>query len=650
MFLNLEEKEFADSVILSPQTVTYVDEEETEKQRNLVLSEVQDIYEKDPKVGQEQIKKLRDYFTSVIEQKTALEEAVEAAEISEEKTLVVPDAFYESVKNTYGFKKEELAIFFNSDLKELKRMKEIFSKELENFYSTGITEDQLETQKNKFVNSTIFYYYEENLRKLLLDKISSQLEPNFKLDLEATELKKEEALKTVKPVTKTIQRGERIIGEGEKITEKHKTLLRAVGLIKEKFEIKEAMVRFPYILLIYTALHIFLYRFSHKEIQNNRLYMFVFAVALTSTFLVNLLQWEYFTYGMLVLSLITITTFLSPSVSILYAIVLGMLFYPGDYTFLAMAILLGVVQTLGHNPKGDRNAILNFGLVMGIALIITKYVLLLILGLPIELMDFLPLIASPIIASWLVLGLFGYLEGSLGVVTSLKLHELTSPNNKLYQRLNNEVPGTLQHSLRVGNLAEAAADAIGANGLLLKVGAIYHDVGKLENPTYFIENLIDSGVQNPHEKLTPKESAAYIKQHPIDSVKICKKYKLPDEIIKLIEKHHGDDLVRFFYHKELETNPDANIDDFKYQTPLPVTREEGILMLADITEASSRSIMYEEPKVFKEKLTDIIYQKVEDGQLRKCELTLKEINIIIDVFIKQLVPANHKRPKYPNQK
>lgn len=649
MFMNLGKGQLSDAVILSPQTVTYVDEEETKKQKELVLSQVQAIYEMNPKVEQEQVKKLRNFLSSVIEQKRLLEDAINESKTLVENVKIDKGAYIKAVYNPYQFSGGELASFFDEEIIDLNRMKEVFSKELENFYLNGITEDKLEDQKKKFVNNAIFYHYDEVVRNLLLNKISSQLEANFILSKEETTAKQREALKTVTPVTKTIQRGERIVGKNEVITNKEYEALKAAGLINDKFDVKEAMSKVPFTLLIFTCLHLFLFKFSNKEIKNQRLYLFVFVVALVSTFLVNLFQWEYFTYGILVLSLVMITTFLSASVSIVYALALGMLIHPGDYSFLAMAAVLGVVQALGHNPKSDRNTILNFGLVMGTALVVSKLVLQFLLGLPIVISDFIPMFAGSIVASLIVLGLFGYLEKMLGVVTSLKLHELTSPNNKLYQRLNNEAPGTLQHSLRVGNLAEAAADAIGANGLLLKAGAIYHDVGKLENPSYFIENLIETNAPNPHDTLTPKESAAFIKQHPIDSVKICRKYKLPEEILSLIEKHHGDDLVRYFYHEELKNNPDTNMEDFKYQTPLPVTKEEGILMLADITEASSRSIMYEEPIVFKRKLTDILYQKVEDGQLRECELTMKEISIVIDTFIKQLIPANHKRPKYPNQ-
>lgn len=650
MFINLEKGQLSDAVILSPQTVTFVDETETKKQKDLVLSQVQAIYEMDQKVESDQVKKLRDFLASVVDQKRLLQDAQEEALTNSESVKISRDPYIKKIYNPYSFTNKELNSFFDEEIVDLNRMKEVFSKELENFYSTGITQEKLEEQKKKFINNAIFYHYDETVRTLLLNKISAHLEANFILNEQETEKKKQEALKSVTPVTTTIQRGERIVGKNEVISEKQYSALKEVGVINDKFDVKEALTRFPFVLLILTCLHLFLYKFSKKEIKNHRLYLFTFLVSLISTFLVNLLQWEYLTFGMLALSLIIITTFLGSSVSMVYAVVLGLLLHPGDYSFLAMSIVLGLVHILGYNPKGNRNTVLNFGIAMGITLVITKIVLQILLGLPIVISDLIPMVAGPIVASWIVLGLFGYLEGMLGVVTSLKLHELTSPNNKLYQRLNNEAPGTLQHSLRVGNLAEAAADAIGANGLLLKAGAIYHDAGKLENPTYFIENLIDTNVPNPHDKLTPKESAAFIKQHPIDSVKICRKYNLPEEIISLVEKHHGDDLVKYFYLTELKTNPETNIDDFKYQTPLPVTKEEGILMLADITEASSRSIMYEEPKVFKEKLTDIIYTKVEEGQLRECELTMKEINIIIDIFIKQLVPANHKRPKYPNQK
>lgn len=656
MFTKIEIGQVSESNVLSPQTVTFTDEAETKKQRENVLATVQEVYELDSTVKETQHLKLKDFLTSVVEHKRLMEDDVEAkkteAEADEEKTTtstpISKDAYIAAIKNEYDFNKEELRVFFDTGTPDLNRMKEVFGKEVEKFYAAGITEEKLSELKKVFSDNTNFYFFEEKPRTLLLNKITNQLQPNMILNKEETDKKYTEASKSLAPVTKTIQRGEMVLRRGEVVNEKHLLVLKEVGYIQESLDIVEIAERFPFVFILLLALHAFLMYFNKKDIKNHRLYIFVFILTLVAVFLTKFLQNSYFTYGVLVLALIIITTFLNVHISILYAIILGLLLNVGDYPFLIQAILIGIVQVVGYNPKGNRNAYMNLGVIMSLVLAVSHVVISQILGNPIMQADFYPMLVAPVVASALAIGIFSYLESMLGLITSVKLHELSRPNHKLIERMINEAPGTFHHSLRVGQLAEAAADKIGANGLLLKVGAMFHDAGKLNNPKHFVENLIGKE-HNPHEDLTPKESAAYILQHPIDSVKLCRKYGIPEQIIDLIEKHHGDDLVRYFYAKQKELDENADEKDFRYQTSLPITKEDGILMLADITEASSRAFINEEPEVVKEKLTDIIYKKIEEGQLRECELTMKEINIVIDTFIHFLLPSAHKRPKYPTE-
>ena len=639
IFANYQIGEPSEVNIYSPTTVTYVDEEETEKQKETVLSQVQEVYEFDPNIQAKQEETLKGFFESVIEAKLGQTNAEEGGEVINVE-----------LANPYKFSEVELQAFLDTDLTTLKRMKEVFGKELEKFYSARITTEKIEEAREEFKDNTNFYFFDENVRAVLLDKMTAQLQANLSIDNKETEKRKKEAVEGVKAVTETVQRGQTIVAKGENITKDDYELMKEVGIISDNFDIEEAMERFPYVLMLLVLLHLMLWKFSKRDIENTRLYFFVFIMTTLTVFLSNFFQNTYFTYTLAVIALVAITTFLSSTISLVYAVILGLLLNTGDFVFIVMAFSLGAVQALGHNPRGNRYTFLNLGVVMSMILVLSFSVINNILGRPISVSDYYPFIVAPLLGTAIIVGLFPYLESMLRVVTPLKLHELSRTDHKLINRLVNEAPGTFHHSLRVGSLAEAAAEAIGANGLLLKVGAIFHDVGKLENPTYFIENLVDTNIPNPHNEITPEQSAQVILAHPIDSVKLCRKHRLPEVIIQLIESHHGDSLVEHFYNTAKNKDENVEINKFKYRTPLPKTKEEGILLLADTTEAYSRVIINKPKEEFEHKLKELIFKKIEEGQLRECELTMKEIQTIIDTFIEHLLGANHKRSEYAKAK
>lgn len=250
-----------------------------------------------------------------------------------------------------------------------------------------------------------------------------------------------------------------------------------------------------------------------------------------------------------------------------------------------------------------------------------------------------------------VVGLLPLLESGFGVMTDVSLMEYMDPNNDLLRRLTIEAPGTYQHSVVVGNLAEAAALAIGANGLFCRVATLYHDVGKMSTSQYFTENQI--GEVNIHQLLTPQESAQVIMAHVPEGVTLGREAGLPEPIIDIIKEHHGTTLVYYFFHKQVEKmGGDKNkVDEreFRYAGPKPRSKESGIIMIADTFEAASRSL----DKVNEETLTELIErlvrEKIDDGQFDHCLLTFEELSIVKRVLVKTLLAAGHSRIKYPKQ-
>jgi len=245
-----------------------------------------------------------------------------------------------------------------------------------------------------------------------------------------------------------------------------------------------------------------------------------------------------------------------------------------------------------------------------------------------------------------VIGILPLIESSTGILTPFKLMELANPNHPLMKRLLIEAPGTYHHSLMVGNLAEIAADDMGLNSSLARVGAYFHDTGKLKKPGYFIENI--SG-ENPHDKMDPKSSTAYITSHTFDGAEMAKKYKLPEAIRDIIVSHHGTTLMVYFYHKAKTSPGNENIkqEQFRYTGPKPLSKEAGIVMLADSVEAAVRAINEKNPEKIESTIKKIIKDKLDDGQFDYCALTMKDFNMVAKSFIKVLSGYYHERGEYP---
>jgi putative nucleotidyltransferase with HDIG domain len=239
-------------------------------------------------------------------------------------------------------------------------------------------------------------------------------------------------------------------------------------------------------------------------------------------------------------------------------------------------------------------------------------------------------------------------EKIFGLVSDVTLLELSNTNTKLLRALNEKAPGTFQHSMQVANLAEAAANEIGANSMLVRTGALYHDVGKMLNPMYFIENQ-STGV-NPHNDLSPKDSAHIIINHVIKGIELAKEYRLPDRIIDFIRTHHGTSLVYYFYMKEQELNPEEKVDisKFQYPGPIPFSRETAILMICDAAEAATKSIKNPTAQSIEVLIDKIVEKQKSDNQFINSDITFREIEKIKKVIKKKLMNMYHLRIEYPD--
>lgn len=249
----------------------------------------------------------------------------------------------------------------------------------------------------------------------------------------------------------------------------------------------------------------------------------------------------------------------------------------------------------------------------------------------------------------LVVGLLPYLEGLTGITTTFKLLELANPSQPLLRELQLKAPGTYHHSILVGNLAEAAAEAIGADALLVRVGSYYHDIGKTKRPYFFIENQL--GMANQHDRISPRLSALVITAHVKEGLDMAREAKLPAAIQDFIATHHGTSLVSYFYHQAVQAEGARQVveEHFRYPGPRPRTKETGIVMLADGVEASCRSLKNPTPDQIEQMVRKIVDKRLGDGELSEAPLTLKEIEVASAAFVRVLSGLFHHRIEYPDQ-
>lgn len=256
-------------------------------------------------------------------------------------------------------------------------------------------------------------------------------------------------------------------------------------------------------------------------------------------------------------------------------------------------------------------------------------------------------LVSGLLSGALAIGLLPFFESAFGLLSTMRLIELSNPNHPLLKKILMETPGTYHHSLMVANLADASCEAIGANGLLARVGCYYHDIGKTKQPQFFIENQVN--IENPHDRLPPEKSRDIILAHGFQGAQMLKKHKMPQEIVDVAAQHHGTSLLKFFYYKAKENNPDLEEASFRYRGPKPQTKEIAIICIADSLEAAVRSMKEPTSEKIKKLVDAIVEDKLKDGQFEECDISLKELKTVKAVMCETLNGIFHSRIEYPKE-
>jgi len=468
--------------------------------------------------------------------------------------------------------------------------------------------------------------------------------------------------------------GDHIIDPGERVTSRHLAMLQsmkdAIAKQRDPFSLR-TIVGSLLLSLLFTVLSVVYFKINHPKILNSvqKMTLLVTIVILTLIFsklaeyiLVNKAIYliDIFRYPIIVpfasiLILVLVGSEVALFGSAFLSIVIGVSLAIDHDRFLILNLIASWVTILFAHNMHKRKEV--FSVLAKVWLVCVPVIIafnfsqnVFIAQHLIE--DLISSLTFSAVIALLVIGLLPLLESIFHVMTDMTLMEYMDPNNELLRRLSVEAPGTYQHCLVVGNLAETAARAIGANGLFCRVATLYHDIGKLFNPHYFTENQL--GGFNIHQLLTPLESTQVIIAHVPEGEALARKHRLPQSFIDIIREHHGTTLVFYFYHKQLQQveNEEETVDEklFRYPGPKPHTKESAIIMMADTVEAASRSLDEITEEALTKMVDKLVKEKADDNQLDECQLTFEELGVVKKTLVKTLSITGHLRVKYPEKK
>lgn len=559
--------------------------------------------------------------------------------------------------NDFDLSKRDLIILLNSKEETVKDFERYTYEFIMQVMTTGIKKEELNDKKKKIEE----YFMaldgiSEKLKVMGIKIVNNSIKENTYLDQKLTQEKVNQAIKKVDKVF--INRGQTIVSEGEEITEKHYKLLMEAGLINEKKE-KDARPLIGVIIIILLLELIilsYIYLFNEKlvnKISNIYLIVIVFLIVFLIAKPLNSIS----SYLIPVASSsMLIGILFTPTIAIVLNIFLTILITLSTNNSLIVFITLlisGTVAAISTTNAHQRSKIMISGLIVSFTnlILITGFGLINGYSAKMILINCFYGTLNGVFCAILTIGSLPLWEYMFNILTPIKLLELSNPNHPILKRLLVEAPGTYHHSIIVGNLSESAAQAIGCNSLLARVGSYYHDIGKLKRPYFFKENQLTS--DNPHDKISPYLSSNIIRSHVQDGITLAKEHKIPKDIINIIEQHHGETLVKYFYHKALNERNEsksASANDFKYSGPKPKTKEAAIVMMADSVEAAVRSLSEPTKDNIKELVKKIIEGKLNEEQLQDCDLTFKDLETIRATFINILMGIFHERIEYPEIK
>ena len=655
---DIERFDRAKETIRSP--ITIENEVETDRKMRETVSNVVDRYTVSEEITEEQVGLLEELFDAI---ETIEKEDTNKTPISlEDKTTHLEEILSEELINEI----DEVVFMqlFRLDVKERTKAKKTFIQSVEKTLNNGVRIENIQSAKEEVKSILKYSSLDDETKDAFKELIDFSVVENSFFDIEKTMEARNEAASGVEPVM--IRSGDIIVREGQIVTNEIYEELQLVGLLNRGNQILPAiglLIFATFLLSIITYELNRLYRRQHLIPAKTIAVLFISIITITLMKIMSLYTDELQSVFLLVpvatgvlLIRLLIYERLAIILAIVYAI-LGSIIFNGEipgslniesFLYFIFFQLAGIYLL---RDVRDRMSIIKTAFGMAIINVMTIMFFLFLSFQQYYFIDFIIHasfgVAAAILSVVLTIGLMPFFETGLGILTDSKLLHLANPNQPLLRKILQDAPGTYHHSVMVANLSETACEAIGANGLLARVGSYYHDIGKTVNPYYFIENQV--GIKNPHDFISAKESAEIIIGHVTNGAEMLKKEQLPKEIIDICLQHHGTSLVEYFYRMAEKEGKQVDEADFRYPGPRPQTKEAGVISICDATEAAVRSLDEPSNEKIANIVQNIVNNKLLDGQFNETPLTIKEIHTIRKTVCTTLQGIFHSRIQYPDK-
>lgn len=645
-------------------TKDVVDEITTEERRQAAADAVEPTYHLKEGASEEVLATMASIFD---EMRTVQQYGLTLRQDDEEETDVRTRTFTDSeleyargLMNVFTPSNYQLTTLLRTSTEDFDTMVSTVTTAVENTLNTTIREGQV-SQSIQTILQIVGYKVETSLfQNIVPSVLRASVKPNMVIEQEATEQSRQKAMDAVEPVT--FLQGQNIVLEGERVTANQVAVIEALGLLDNNTIDWTIYLGTAIMLVITVGVLVVLMKLLVPYVLHDlrRLSVLMMVLCITTGLCAISVRFIGVYLSPVALGIMLLTALLGARVGVVGTFTLAMLAsslvlgsttsYTTELVYVMLtSIISGIAAVFFLKGKPQRVRVILSGFIVAALNLLTMIAVGLMTSTNLDavMSNSLMCTASGVVSGIVAVGLQPVIETLFNLATPSKLLELGNPNQPLLRRLLLEAPGTYHHSIIVANLSEAAAEKIGANPLLARTGAYFHDIGKLKRPLYFKENQMGD---NPHDRTDPYVSAAIVTTHTRDGLQLAQKYHLPPEIQQIIVEHHGDTPVMFFYHKALQQADGKPVDiaDFRYDGTRPSTKESAIVMLADTIEAAVRSMPDPTPQAIERFIRKLVQGKLDDGQLNNSPLTLKDIDGICEAFATVLNGVFHERIEYPN--
>lgn len=559
---------------------------------------------------------------------------------------------------------EEMLVIINTNQQDIESVAAFIKTRINSIMASGLSEEELIGERNAITAALNNEYSTVSAKiKTVAERIlEKELVANYSLDETATDEAKLAAAAEVSQGSYLYKQGQTIVRSGDIVTQAHIAMLEELGMLEnDNVDIKLYLGVALLTLTVLLILGFYIAVYEPKMIQTPKKVLMLAILTVLSVLYSALIYPYQPGLAQIAICTVLVAVLLKPRVALVsnmaLSVLLGVMATSGEaaqsqgVSTLIVSLIAGTAAVYLCKKPMHRMRIMLSGLVIGATGGLTSVFIGMVFSSEIKtvlLSALWPALAG-VISAVLCVGTLPVWEAVFDVLTPTKLLEITNPNQPLLRRLAIEAPGTHHHSIVVANLAESGAQAIGADIMLTRAGAYYHDVGKLAAPEAYTENQ-DEKLKSFHSMLLPAESAAIIRMHPTEGYELAQKYKLPKEICNIILEHHGTTLVGYFYAKALEMFDDVNRADFMYPGPKPRSKEAAVIMLADSAEAAVRSLPDKSPECVREKINQILNDRISDGQFDECDISMLELRKLAAEFTQALSGVHHSRIEYPDLK